>query len=120
MIGVDLLLYLVDVADREAVEDVHEHDDHEEDEEDEDDLAQPVVELQVRVVHLPHEHHQGLEGGQQDAAWGRGKCLNLNLIYCICHLFWGNRLTFRKSRSCRHLPCRRSRFRGPEVKIIFF
>ena len=64
MVGVDLLLDLVDVADCQTVQDVHEHDDHEEDEENEKDISEPMLELQVQVVHLPDEHHHRSHEGE--------------------------------------------------------
>ena len=67
-VGVDLFLDLVNVADSQTVENVHEHNHQEVDEADKDDIAQPVVKLQVSVVHLTSEHDQSLDQGETHGA----------------------------------------------------
>lgn len=67
---VHLLLNLANVADGEAVEDVHEDDDEEKDKHCPDDVAEPVVEHNVRVVHLAHKHDCRLDEGEEDGAEG--------------------------------------------------
>ena len=52
----------MDVADCEAVEQVHHDDHHQEDEDGVEEVAEPVLDGDVRVVHLPGEHHDSLGG----------------------------------------------------------
>lgn len=67
VIGVHLFHDQADVANGEAVEDIHEDDDDEKDEEGEDDVAEPVGEVQVGgVVEFSDEHDQCFDEGNAE------------------------------------------------------